>query len=65
MAAPHVAGVAAMYLSKNPGASPADVKRVLVEGATQGKLGSPESLLGTPDKIVYSLIDAMSSTAGN
>jgi hypothetical protein len=32
MAAPHVAGAAALYLSQNPGASPATVKNALVSG---------------------------------
>ena len=32
MAAPHVAGAAALYLSQNPGDSPADVKDALVSG---------------------------------
>jgi len=50
MAAPHVAGAAALYLQSNPGASPAAVAQALVSGATSGVLsalgaGSPNRLL--------------------
>ena len=64
MAAPHVAGVAALYMSGNPNASPEEVKRVIVDGATSGKLGSPQLLHGTPNKIVYSLINAVPPKTG-
>ncbi|WP_128374501.1 S8 family peptidase [Streptomyces cavernae] len=50
MAAPHVAGAAAVYLSPRPAASPATVHSALVAGATNGVLsnigtGSPNKLL--------------------
>jgi serine protease len=50
MATPHVAGVAALYLAKNPSATPAQVKTALVTAGIQGKitdvgLGSPNILL--------------------
>ncbi len=50
MAAPHVAGVAALYLSANPNASPAQVASAIVSGAIPGVLiglglGSPNLLL--------------------
>ena len=49
-AAPHAAGVAALYLSANPGASPADVSNALIANATRDILvdigvGSPNLLL--------------------
>ncbi|MFD5103082.1 S8 family peptidase, partial [Streptomyces albidochromogenes] len=52
MAAPHVAGAAALYLSANPTATPAQVQSALKNNATKGKLtglgtGSPNNLLYT------------------
>ncbi|MEW1691402.1 S8 family peptidase [Streptomyces sp. NPDC091265] len=49
-AAPHVSGVAALYLTAHPGASPATVAAAVVNGATNGVLsgigaGSPNKLL--------------------
>ncbi|MEV6242330.1 S8 family peptidase [Lentzea sp. NPDC051838] len=50
MASPHVAGAAALYLSANPNATPAQVRDALVNAATPNKLtdiktGSPNLLL--------------------
>jgi subtilisin family serine protease len=50
MATPHVAGAAALYLSANPQATPAQVRDALVAGATPGAVsnagsGSPTGLL--------------------
>ncbi|MFF7530876.1 S8 family serine peptidase [Streptomyces bobili] len=50
MAAPHAAGVAALYLATRPRATPAQVQRALVAGATHDKVsgrgpGSPDRLL--------------------
>ncbi|MEU2119875.1 S8 family peptidase [Streptomyces sp. NPDC016459] len=52
MAAPHVAGAAALYLSANRTATPAQVQSALKNNATKGKLtgigaGSPNNLLYT------------------
>ena len=52
MAAPHVAGAAALYLEVNPGASPAQVASAIVGGTTNGLLtqvlgSSPNRLLRT------------------
>lgn len=52
MAAPHVAGVAALYLAKNPESTPSQVAQALISGAVSGKLtqvgsGSPNLLLNT------------------
>jgi subtilisin family serine protease len=41
MAAPHVAGAAALYLQRFPDASPADVEWALVKAATQGIIVEP------------------------
>ena len=53
MATPHVAGGAALFLSANPGASPAAVRTALVSKGTTGRVtgpgtGSPNVLLFTP-----------------
>ncbi len=40
MATPHVAGVAALYLQGNPGASPATVASALKSGSTRGAVAS-------------------------
>jgi aqualysin 1 len=53
MAAPHVAGAAALYLQNNPAASPATVRDQIVNTATTGRLtgigtGSPNRLLYSP-----------------
>ncbi|MFJ8994734.1 S8 family peptidase [Streptomyces sp. NPDC102279] len=50
MASPHVAGAAALYLSRHPRAAPAQVAKALVKQAVPGKLsgvgpGSPNKLL--------------------
>ncbi len=52
MAAPHVAGAAALYLAANPSASPATVQSTMKTNATPNKItnpgtGSPNSLLFT------------------
>ncbi|MDO8502970.1 MAG: PKD domain-containing protein [Gemmatimonadaceae bacterium] len=50
MAAPHVAGAAALYLQSNPGASPAAVAQALVSSATNGVL---TGLVGTsPNRLL-------------
>jgi subtilisin family serine protease len=50
MASPHAAGVAALYLDGNPGASPSEVEAALLAAATDGRLSgvgrrSPNLLL--------------------
>jgi len=52
MATPHVVGVAALYLSQHPSATPAQVSAAITAGAVSGKLsgigtGSPNLLLDT------------------
>ncbi|MGH2543251.1 MAG: S8 family peptidase, partial [Ardenticatenaceae bacterium] len=54
MASPHVAGVAALYLEANPGASPSTVRNAIVNGATSGRVSNPGS--GSPNLLLYSLL---------
>ncbi len=56
MAAPHVAGVAALYLADHPNATPAQVFDNVVNTATEGQLSGLGS--GSPNKLVYSLFIA-------
>lgn len=51
MASPHVAGAAAMYLSTNPTATPAQVATFLTTQATSGAVKSAGS--GSPNKLLY------------
>ncbi|MFF5935668.1 S8 family peptidase [Streptomyces sp. NPDC012508] len=53
MATPHTAGAAALYLSANPTATPAQVSTALVNNATDGKVGNP--LSGSPNKLLHSI----------
>ena len=51
MAAPHVAGAAALYLQINPGASPNDVAAALVDNATSDVVGNAGS--GSANRLLY------------
>ncbi|GII67395.1 serine protease [Sphaerisporangium krabiense] len=51
MASPHVAGAAALYLSANPSATPAEVTKALTGNATPNVVKSPGS--GSPNKLLY------------
>jgi subtilisin family serine protease len=51
-AAPHVAGAAALYLGRNPTATPATVKSAVVNGATPSVVVSPGT--GSPNRLLYS-----------
>ncbi|QRK08100.1 S8 family serine peptidase [Archangium violaceum] len=53
MASPHVAGAAALYLSANPSATPAQVTAALTGGAVTGKVTSPGT--GSPNKLLYTM----------
>jgi subtilisin family serine protease len=55
MAAPHVAGVAALYLQQNPTASPAQVKSAILGNATLNRITDTR---GTPNRLLYSLFPA-------
>lgn len=56
MASPHVAGVAALYLENNPGASPAAVNTAITNAASTGKLTSIGA--GSPNLLLYSIFSA-------
>ena len=51
MAAPHVAGSAALFLSNQPGATPAQVATALTGNATPNKIPDPGA--GSANKLVY------------
>ena len=53
MATPHVAGVAALYLSTNTTASPATVASALITNATTGVVINPGT--GSPNRLLYEL----------
>jgi subtilisin family serine protease len=52
MASPHVAGVAALYLSANPTATAQQVRDALVNNGTLNKVSSPGT--GSPNVLLYS-----------
>ncbi|MFL6130419.1 MAG: S8 family peptidase [Mycobacteriales bacterium] len=56
MATPHVAGGAALYLSANPGASPATVQQALKDNATLNHITNPGA--GSPNRLLYTLFGA-------
>jgi hypothetical protein len=51
MAAPHVAGAAALVLGASPSSTPAQVRGFLVAQATAGVVGNPGS--GSPNRLLY------------
>ncbi|QFU85504.1 S8 family peptidase [Amycolatopsis sp. YIM 10] len=51
MASPHVAGAAAIYLSANPSATPAQVQTAMKNAATNNVVKNPGS--GSPNKLLY------------
>jgi hypothetical protein len=53
MAAPHVAGVAALHLQASPAATPATIAGWIVNSATTGKVINRGT--GSPDRLLYSL----------
>jgi len=54
MATPHVAGVAALYLQTNTGASPATVRDAIVNGATPNVVSNAGR--NSPNRLLDSLI---------
>jgi subtilisin family serine protease len=52
MAAPHVAGVAALFLQAHPGAGPATVADTIITEATHGIVGNPGA--GSPNRLLFS-----------
>ena len=59
MASPHAAGVAALYLSAHPSATPAEVASAIVSGGTAGVLTGVPS--GTANLLLYSNVAAGST----
>jgi subtilisin family serine protease len=57
MAAPHVAGVAALYLSVNTGATPAQVHAAVVNNNTPNVISNPGT--GSPNRLLYSLFTTL------
>jgi hypothetical protein len=53
MASPHVAGVAALFLEKNPTATQAEVAQAILNGSTPNMVVDPR---GAPNRLLYSLI---------
>jgi len=51
MAAPHVAGAAALVLAANPSYTPAQVAAALTTNATSGVVTNPGT--GTPNRLLY------------
>ncbi|MGW6935881.1 S8 family serine peptidase [Lentzea sp. NPDC054927] len=51
MASPHVAGTAALYLAKNPAATPQQVRDALVTAATSDKVTNPGP--NSPNKLLF------------
>ncbi len=56
MATPHVAGVAALYLEKNPSASPSAVASAIISGATPNVVTNPGT--GSPNRLLYTITNA-------
>ena len=56
MATPHVAGVAALFLETNPGASPATVTAAITGSATPNHVSNAGT--GSPNLLLYSLLTA-------
>jgi subtilisin family serine protease len=62
MASPHVAGVAALYLQGNTGASAATVASAITSTATTGVVTSAGT--GSPNRLLYSLLTPPSGGGG-
>jgi subtilisin family serine protease len=56
MAAPHVAGVAALYLAANPTASPSAVSQAIANSATLNAIGGLDPT--SPNRLVYSWLSS-------
>ncbi|MGH3994192.1 MAG: S8 family serine peptidase, partial [Pseudonocardiaceae bacterium] len=56
MATPHVAGGAALYLSANPGAGPAQVANALYGSSTPNKITNPGT--GSPNRLLFTGTEA-------
>ena len=56
MSAPHVAGVAALYLQTHPGASPVTVASAIINGASTDKVSDVK---GSPNRLLFSRMVTM------
>ena len=54
MASPHVAGVAALYLSSHPSATPTQVTSAIISATTPGKITNASA--GTPNRLLSSRV---------
>ena len=54
MAAPHIAGIAALYLASNPSATPSQVEQAIKNSATTGVVSDAQ---GSPNLLAYSIVD--------
>lgn len=54
MSAPHVSGVAALFLAANPAATPAEVNAAILDGATLD--GVTDAMTGSPNRLLYNQI---------
>jgi subtilisin family serine protease len=52
MAAPHVAGLAALFLERNPTAAPSAVSSVLIDNSTPGKVANEGRC--SPNRLMFS-----------
>jgi len=60
MASPHVAGVAALLLSANPSATPADIRTAMIGNATPSKVTSAGT--GSPNLLLHNSVGTPPST---
>ena len=56
-AAPHVAGVAAIYLGQRPFRTPAEFKATLLQASVKDAIAQRELPPGTPNRLLYSQLD--------
>lgn len=63
MAAPHVAGAAALYLANNPSATPAQVTTALINNSTPNKVTSAGT--GSPNRLLYSIFGGGTTPVDN
>jgi len=61
MAAPQVAGVAALALSRNPDLTPADVSALILASATPNMVVPTNFKPGTPNRLLYSRLGSSAS----
>jgi hypothetical protein len=61
MSSPHVAGVAALYLERSRGVTPATVQAAIVNAASTGKINNI-FVAGTPNRLLYSFVPPATPT---